>query len=439
MSDGFRLWTALVRRRWIIAGAVIGALLIGLAWVALHPPVYTAEAVLQIDDQGRPAIESQGRPSLDALVSGDAFLQTQYGLLRSRSLAERVAETLNQTADDAFIRQMKVRRGRLSRRDRVLELLRRGLAVVPVHGSHLVAVRFLSPDPALSARVANAFVDAFIAQTIIRGQQAGAANSDLLARPLEATKARLETSERALAAYAAQNQIIDIPGASGAGDPEAGPSIAEANLETLNADLMAARADRIAAEQRWNRAKAVSGLGLADILQSPTIQALSQTRAQLAADYQDRLRVYKPDWPDMRQLKARLDETDRQITAEASTIRSALHNTYDIALAREQALESQVDGAKAGVLDLRARSVRYTILRRDVETNRALYDALLASDKVAGVQAGMAAGAISVIDRAEPPPRPSSPSPWLVLTLALALGVIVGLGLAWLAEVLASD
>ena len=126
-----------------------------------------------------------------------------------------MAETLNLTADDTFIRQMKVRRGRLSRRDRVLELLRRGLAVVPVHGSHLVAVRFLSPDPALSARVANAFVDAFIAQTIIRGQQAGAANSDLLARPLEATKARLETSERALAAYAAQNQIIDIPGASG--------------------------------------------------------------------------------------------------------------------------------------------------------------------------------------------------------------------------------
>ena len=103
---------------------------------------------------------------------------------------------------------------------------------------------------------------------------------------------------------------------------------------------MAARADRIAAEQRWNRAKAVSGLGLADILQSPTIQALSQTRAQLAADYQDRLRVYKPDWPDMRQLEARLDETDRQIAAEASTIRSALHNTYAIALAREQALDS---------------------------------------------------------------------------------------------------
>lgn len=202
---------------------------------------------------------------------------------------------------------------------------------------------------------------------------------------------------------------------------------------------MAARADRIAAEQRWNRARAVSGLGLADILQSPTIQALSQTRAQLAADYQDRLRVYKPDWPDMRQLKARLDETDRQIAAEASTIRSALHNTYAIALGREQALESQVDAAKAGVLDLRARSVRYTILRRDVETNRALYDALLASYKVAGVQAGMAAGAISVIDRAEPPPRPSSPSPWLVLTLALALGVIVGLGLAWLADVLSND
>ena len=142
MSDGFRLWTALVRRRWI-RGRGDRRPAVGLAWVALHPPVYTAEAVLQIDDQGPPAIESQGRPSLDALVSGDAFLQTQYGLLRSRSLAERVAETLNLTADDTFIRRMKVRRGRLSRRDRVLELLRRGLEVVPVHGSHLVAICFL--------------------------------------------------------------------------------------------------------------------------------------------------------------------------------------------------------------------------------------------------------------------------------------------------------
>jgi polysaccharide biosynthesis transport protein len=439
MSGGFQLLAMLARRRWIIVGTVIGALLIGLAWVALIPPIYAAEAVLQIDDQGHPAIESQGRPSLDALVSGDAFLQTQYGLLRSRSLVESFAATLNLAADDTFIREMKATRGRLSRRDRVLELVSRGLAVVPVHGSRLVAVRFSSPNPALSARVANAFAEDFIAQTVARGVEAGAANSDLLARPLAATKAKLEGSERALAAYASQNQIIDIPGASGAGDPEAGPSIAAANLEALNADLMAARADRIAAEQRWNRAKAISGLGLADILQSPTIQALSQTRAQLAADYQDRLRVYKPDWPDMRQLKARLDETDRQIAVQASVIRSALHNTYAIALAREQALESEVDAAKAGVLDLRARSVRYTILRRDVETNRTLYDALLASYKVAGIQAGMAAGAISVIDRAEPPPRPSSPSPWLVLTSALALGLIVGLGLAWLVETIEGD
>ncbi len=433
------LKASLKRRGGIIVGAVIAGLLIGLVWVWLVQPVYTAQTTLQIDQQNRPAVEGHSLPSLDALVSGDAFLQTQYGLLRSRSLAEEVAANLRLADDESFIRAMGVRRGALSRRDRVLELLDRRLAVVPARGSHLVSIRFSSPNPALSARIANAFVDAFTAQTAARSLQAGVTDSRLLEPKLAEAKSKLEASERAQAAYAAQNQIIDIPGASGAGDPEAGPSIAAANLETLNSGLAAARIDRIAAEQRWNRAKAVSGLGLTEILASPTIQDLSQERAKLAADYQDRLRVYKPDWPDMRQLKARLDEIDRQIAMEAGAIRASLRNAYLTAVAREQAMDAQVAAAKVSVLDLRARLVRYTLLRRDVESNRAIYDALLTGYKTAGLQAGMDACAITVIDRAEPPPRPSGPKWWLVILFAGLCGLMVGIALAWITEKLDND
>jgi capsular exopolysaccharide synthesis family protein len=437
--DVAAFWNAVVKHAGVIGLSLAAALAVGAAVTLLTRPMYTAQTLLQIDREAEKVVSAEDQTPVDNY--SDEFFLTQYGLLKSRALAARVAESLGLSADATFIGTM-TGRPRMSakaltgeaRRQEVLDLLREHEGVTPQRGSRLVAVTFSSPDPALSARIANALAENFIASALDRRFESSSYARDFLEKRLAQVKARLEQSERDLVAYAASQQIIQLPTASQPNQPEAGPSLAAANLESFNTALAAARADRIKAEEKWRQSQGVTGVGLSDILQSPTFQVLSQEHAKLVAEYQDKLRIFKPDYPDMAQLKARIDEIEHQLGQEAGAIRQSLHTQYEMALANEQALASQVDALKSSVLDLRGRSIRYTILQREVDTNRALYDGLLQRYKEVGVAGGVAANNISIVDRAEAPQAPSQPRPLLNMALAGMVGLALGVALAFLRE-----
>ena len=251
-------------------------------------------------------------------------------------------------------------------------------------------------------------------------------------------KQRLEESERQLVAYAGQEQIINVPTAdeTGASTAGGGQSLTAADLVALNSALASAKGERIRAEQRWRQAQSVSGAGLPEVLQSPSIQSLRQTKAELSASYQQKLNVYKPEYPEMVQLKAQLDEIDSQINAEISNIKSSLRNQYQVALAQERSLSGHVSGLKSDVLDLRNRSIQYNILQREVDTNRTLYDGLLQRYKEIGVAGGVGTNNISIVDRAQTPGSPSRPKPLFNLGLGAMIGLLIGVMLAFVLEAL---
>ncbi|MEJ0067094.1 MAG: GNVR domain-containing protein [Caulobacteraceae bacterium] len=142
-----------------------------------------------------------------------------------------------------------------------------------------------------------------------------------------------------------------------------------------------------------------------DILADSTVQTLRQERAKLVGQYEDQLKTYKPDYPDMVQLKSQIDEIDRQLKLAADTVRASLKNQYQTALQQENALQGNVNTLKGSVLDLRTREIQYNILQREVDTNRTLYDGLLQRYKEIGVAGGVTSNNISVVDRAETPRR----------------------------------
>ena len=435
-------WRSLVRRKWTVLVTLMVALAIGAAITLLTRPLYTAQATIQIDREAEKVVSRDEATPQDNL--GEEFYETQYGLLRSRALAERVAQTQGLLADDAFIAKMKDQSFGAAARTAVtghgrasttIALLRSHEDVIPEHGSRLVTVVFKSPDPKLSARIANAYAENFIEAAMDRRYEATSYARDFLEKRLAQVKTRLEDSERSLVAYAASQHIVEMSGGEDAGGkPGVGQSLPAANLQAYNTALSSARTDRIKAEQRWTQARAANGTALAEILQSPTIQQLSQEHAKLAAEYQDKLSIFKPDYPDMRRLAARLAEIDRQIKAETATIKQSLHAQYSAALDSEHALEGQVSTQQGAVLDLRGRSIRYTILQREVDTNRTLYDGLLQRYKEVGVAGGVAANNISIIDRAVPPTRPSEPKPAANMSLAAIAGLGLGVFLALLRD-----
>jgi capsular exopolysaccharide synthesis family protein len=404
----------------IVAAGVAGAIIATL----LTTPLYRATAVLEMNP---PAVEimaeGQGRTS----GGGDdaSFLATQYGLLQSRSLAERVAREMNLASNPEFVSQ-DLDRG--TRQKVAASILQQNLTVKPVKGSKLANIAFTSPSPQLAAQITNSFADNFINSNLERRYESSSYARDFLQRQIAKVRADLERSERQQVAYAQQQGIINTASEGGAGGDVS--SLQGASLVALNSALAAAQTKRIAAEQRYRQA---GSLGTTAEVNESTA-ALRAQRATLEAEYQEKLASFKPEYPDMVRLRSRIDAIAAQISREAGFVSRGKSNTlsaeYQAAAAEERSLQARVNQLKGSVMSLRGRNIQYNILQRDVDTNRALYDALLQRYKEIGVAGGIGTTLVSIVDRAEVPGGAYKPDLLLNLLIGLGLGLMGGIGAA---------
>ena len=433
--DLLSYWRILVKRRWTVLGALGIVLVATLVGTLLMTPIYRATTSLQIERDTIKVVDVEGVSPVEGGAGAD-FYQTQYELLKSRALAQRVAsqlalaegETLEQLSPPspwAALRGLFTGGGdegdeqteaELASRDSAATtFIMRGLTIEPVRNSRLVRVHFDSPDPAFSQRAANALAEAYIASNLERRFDSSAYAKTYLEDRLQELRLKLEDSERELVAFAQKEQIV------GSGDSNG--NLSEQDLGSLNAALSQARQDRIKAEARWRQAQASRGtVLLGEIGEASIIKGLQETRGKLMADYQDKLRLYKPGFPLMQQLKGQIDEVERQIAAEVGNIKAAIQAEFLAAQEQERLLSEQMSLVKNDVLDLQSRSIQYNILKREVDTNRELYDGLLQRYKEIGVAAGVSNNNISVVDLAQNGYK-FKPS----LTRNLALGLLAGL------------
>lgn len=429
-----------MRWRYVILGAIIGCGLLGLIGTLLMTPKYTATVTIEVLRESSKVTDFQG-VDREAGVADQEFYQTQYGLLRSRTLAERVANQLRLIDDPAFFELMNAAKdtpafrlangrypalGRAERQRIAGEVLLRNSGVNPTRMSRLVDVAFTSPDPAFTARVANAWAVGFIQTNLERKVQATSYGRNLLQRQLALQKERLDDSQRQLVGYASAQQIINLPAQSGGANATATSerSIVADELAALNGALSQATAERIQVEARYRQVG--RGGASTEALRNIAINGLRQRRAELAADYQRLMVQFEPGYPAARAIQSQIDQLDRSISREESRVTGSQLADYREAEGREQALRAKVEQLKASYLDFRRRSIQYNIYQQEVDTNRALYDGLLQRFKEIGVAGGVGVNNVSVVDTADVPQKPSSPR--LVLNLAVALLAGLGLG-----------
>jgi polysaccharide biosynthesis transport protein len=206
----------------------------------------------------------------------------------------------------------------------------------------------------------------------------------------------------------------------------------------MNAALAGANKALVQRELLWQQAQAAEGMGLPQILESGAIGGLRGKRAELLANYQDDLQKYKPSFPNMVHLRARISEIDRQIAAEIKLIKESLKSSYQAALEEQQSLSRHVAKLKADVMDGQTRSIQYNILKREVDTSKTLYDGLLQRYKEIGVAGGVdannLANNVAIVDRAQVPGAPYRPNGTLNVSLALVLGLMMGGAAAFVRE-----
>lgn len=433
-------WQIVLRWKWVILGIIAAAFTIGLIVTLLSSPQYSATARIEISREQKKFTNVEG---VDSPISDRdlEFYQTQYSLLQARSLAERVARTLRLGSNDAFFAAHGVdlsgslftggtaQKGaaETARREKTaVDLLLDHIAVSPVRGSSLVDIRYTSGSPAISAQIANAWTQQFVAQSIDRRFASTTDARQFLEGRLADLRVKLETSERDLVNYAAQKGIVALGRTKDAdGRTNVDRTLVSSDLEALNAALATATAERIAAE---SRARQQNGGANADALNNSTINNLRQKRTDIAAEYAKLLVRFEPDYPSAKELAQQLRTIDASIAREESRVLNSRSSDYQAAVLREGELRRRVDQLKSGLSRQQQDSIQYNIYQREADTNRQLYDGLLQRYKEIGV-AGVGANNIAIVDPARVPDSASSPN--FLINLALAL--VAGVGLAAIA------
>lgn len=422
--DAATLLRTILEWRWLIlaitAVALAGALIITL----LTPPLYRSQATLEANPPSVQIMDEKAGPR-SATPDNWSFISTQVGLLTSRSLAERVAQDLDLASNPEFVDPTL---DPAARRKAAAAKVSERLEVIAPEEGQLIRIIYVAESPALVAQVVNGIADGFIRTNLERRYEASAYARNFLERQIAKTRADLERSERQLVGYAQSQGIINTSSAD-APNSDAG-SLQGSSLVALNNALAEATSRRIAAEGAYRSAQA-SG-NTSDV--NSSTQAMRQAKGTLEAEYQEKRTSLKPEHPDMLSLRSRINELDRQIRLESAKVAAGRSNSllaeYRAAASAERALQERVAGLKNSVLDLRGRSIQYTILQREVDTNRALYDALLQRYKEIGVAGGIGTNLISIVDRGEVPAAPYSPRLALNLLVGLVLGLATGIGAA---------
>ncbi|MCC7279852.1 MAG: polysaccharide biosynthesis tyrosine autokinase [Chromatiaceae bacterium] len=451
------LWGILLRRKGTVLLAAALVVLIGLIYTFTATPIYRGTLLMQIERQEGQVVKYKDVTPDEDARSGQDFYQTQYELLKSRNLARRVIDQLGlepqgrkqaDEASESFLGNLagsfqEWLAGILGAETKATDdpgqaepdlppgdqekALLANLNIEPVRNSRLVKISYESPRPAEAAAVPNAIANNFINMNLERRFEASSYATRFLQEQLQQARVTLEDSEKRLVQYSREREIIDS---------ENRLSTLMARLQEMTTSLVKAEAARIESEAAYLGLTDANNPGVAGMLDSQAIEKLKGRRAELQAEYEQNLEVYKPGYPKMQQIQRQIADIDKTIAKEVAAIAGSIRLKFETRQREEAKLNQRIAEIKEEVLTLQDRSTDHQTLKREVDTNRELYEGLLQRLKEVGVTAGIGTNNVSVVDPAEVPIRPYKPSLPKNLAIALVLGLLLGVGLAYLLETL---
>lgn len=456
----------ILKHKWTLLLVIMLACAVAAIRTFLSTPIYRSTVILQIEKATPRVVRFENDPEQERMGSDDAIsMRTQQELLKSRSLAERVIDELRldhstptgqaalslsparQLGTDASgagaednkgdyldrviagykkMTKPSVRNAEVIGREAVVNRFLNSLTVEPVRSSRLVKVHVDNTDPALAARIANSTVQAFIAMGMERRLEASSYAKSFLEDQIKQMKAKLEESERRLNSYAQANQILTLDDKTSAINQtyvDYAAALSKAEQERI-------KAESIATEMKRNPE---ASLVVSD---NKPIQALKERRTKLQIEYQENLRIYKADFPKMIQIQAQLAEIESQMKQEIGVAAAMVQAQYEAAARQEALIREKLAQTRKQVLTTQDHNIDLNLLKREVDTNRQLYDSLLQRFKELGVSGNIVSNNISVVDAAEPPLFPYKPNLLANLLVGLVVGVLLGAAIVVALEVM---
>jgi len=406
-------------------------------------PVYKATTRLLIEKEAPKILNIQDIMPVDA--SGTEFYQTQYKILQSRSLAFRVIHSMNLAQNPKFNKKAKdISDKPLTPQEKkeiemsLVPVFLSRLKVEPIRNSRLVDVSFESTDPVLAADITNAIARNYIDQTMGWKSETSKEAKEFLEKQIEEQKKNLEESEQALQRYKEQYGIVQVTSTTQDRNEQ---NISMQKLSGLTSALVMAQSARIEAEARYKEVQDLLNKGakyesIPQVTADYQVQRLRENEAKLMSQISELSQKYGEKHPKMVQLKKELETIQKSIADESKRVINSIKNEYLIAKAKEDNARRAVEAQKAETQKMSERAIQYSVLLREVEKNRELYENLLKRLKETTVSSEIGTTNIRIVDHAEVPKTPFKPKKFRNFLLSIVVGLFMGIGLAFFFEYL---
>ena len=437
--------------------AAVFAIVVSIAMLESYSatPLYRSLARIVIQDERSTAIGTLNSTDPAYWQDPEPYFNTQYRILQSRGLARRVIKKLPPppaTQPSAFGRAVALPRQLVNRwrskpartqseapakdetagESAAIGAFLSGLDIVPVKGTRLVEIVYSSPNPEYAANAANMVAREYVQHNLDSKLQNTNSTLDWLKSELDKQRKKVEEAERAMANYQEGQNAMSLDNRQ---------NIVIDRLKSLNDAVTRAKTNRLQKEalhrQLGNATADTAGVDtFPGLAQNTTIQEIRQQLAQLNSEKARLLQTRTANHPDVAKVNASIESANVRLRSETGKILESIGNEYRAALAEEQSLTSSLEEQKRQAIDLNRKNVNFSILQREAEGERHVYNALLQQEKELRVVSNSRANNVQLMDAAEVPGGPYTPNHGRDWLMALVLGLALGVAFAYTVEYL---
>jgi polysaccharide biosynthesis transport protein len=437
----------LSKRKWIVISCLLTIFsLVAIASLRMTP-VYEAAGTIAINKPDSTLnFKDSATFSLDYYDPTE--LETEVKILQSDLLALQVIKELNLDRRPEFGGSKPQLpssldlapdplQGDSARASSLLGGFKGNLKVTLSPNTRIVEIRYRSADKQMAANVVNTLMQTYVENNFKARFESTMQASDWLSKQLVDLQMKVETSQEKLVRYQKEHEILGM---------DEKQNIITNKLDELNKELTAAESERMDKEAVYrliqagdpdavtSTAGSLDSPGSGSQSGSALLESLNAKAADLRIQAADLNTQFGPSYPKLLQINNQLKEIDVQIQGEMKKIVSKVKGLYMASLQRENMLHDALEKQKQEANKLNESAIEYSLLKRDVETNRQLYEGLLEKLKEAGVSAGLKSNNFRIVDSARVPTGPIEPNVPRNLGFAFILGSMSGIGLAFLLE-----
>jgi succinoglycan biosynthesis transport protein ExoP len=420
----FQRYIFLIRRRlWLLI--LITALgLIGTGvWLWREPRVYASRAVIQIEQEEAKVLGSKVEDVQSSQLEMPDLMETFVESLTSNTVLIDVAQTLGLLKDPFLFPD--VDKGKTYTDSMVADELRRHIHVVLRRETRLIDIVAEHTNPERARDIAFAVVQTYLKQTFEQQFKTLSQATQFLQDEAAKLKAKLENSERQLQAYKEQHNAVSLEGSQ---------DIITAKLKDLNTRAIEAKNIRIRLESDIDELRKIPPTDTERMLQIGSvaaIQQVSETRAFVLKAEAELAALQKRYLPLHPKYIAAVTQIQRYKQALQDALRDAgkiLETQYEGTKESEEKLNQLLKEQEQAELELSRLAIPYNTLQREVDSDRAMYDALNTRIRETSISQKVEKSPFRVIEEPLVTSKPVKPE--IEKDLGFALGISVAVALA---------